>query len=209
MKENNSVKFQLPSDSNDSDNVLSEIVEKNVSGPIKFTLPAMPSASLSKPFPDVVKIGNVNSGPRPQTKKRSLFAQHFQQMKRETGVEGGKTQMEEDMENKPDAADVVNVDSFGDQSRIVTGSGLERQEDVGGIHDENLQVLKQMTEQEILEEREKFSKMLDPKVLEFLKLNSFGTKIRSILLKSRTDLELAPEINNVKMHKETTLHGLI
>ena len=77
--------------------------------------------------------------------------------------------MEEDMENKPDAADVVNVDSFGDQSRIVTGSGLERQEDVGGIHDENLQVLKQMTEQEILEEREKFSKMLDPKVLEFLK----------------------------------------
>ena len=47
------------------------------------------------------------------------------------------------------------------------------------------------------------------KVLEFLKLNSFGTKIRSILLKSRTDLELAPEVNNVKMHKETTLHGLI
>ena len=173
-KENNSVKFQLPSDSNDSDNVLSEIVEKNVSGPIKFTLPAMPSASLSKPFPDVVKIGNVNPGPQPQMKKRSLFAQQFQQMKRKTGVEGGQPQMDEDIENKSDAPEdirssIVNVDSFGDQSRIVTGSGLERPEDVGGIHDENLQVLKQMTEQEILEEKEKFSKMLEPKLLEFLK----------------------------------------
>ena len=65
-----------------------------------------------------------------------------------------------------------NIDSFGDHSRIVSGSGLERTEDVDGIHEENLETLKQMSEQEILEEKEKFSKMLDPKLLEFLKNRS-------------------------------------
>ena len=43
----------------------------------------------------------------------------------------------------------------------------------------------------------------------FLKLESLGTKIRLVLLKSRANLELAPEVNNVKMPKETTLHWVI
>ena len=187
VEKKNFKKFQLPekqdifkkSETDTSDLVLNEIVEKNISELVEeVRLPSFPAThSVSKHFPDVIKISNME----PKTKtsagtKKSLFAKQFKQMKKETAEADVKkfiTQHKMDKENLEEESIVlgtsVNLESFGGQSRILSGTGLEKFEDAECIHKENVEMLKQMSEQDILDEKEKFSKMLDPKILEFLK----------------------------------------
>ena len=159
-------KFQIPDQegpSNSELNVLNEIVEKNVSGFVAVTQPSLPDAnSVNKHFPEAMKLVDINNTKKDsKDNKKSLFAKQFKQMKKDIqSSEGGAS--------NPDGK-TLNYSSFGPSSRILTGTGLERSEDITSLHEENLQTLKQMTEEEILEEKEKLIKSMDPNLLNFLK----------------------------------------
>ena len=161
-------RFQIPEvegDHNSSEfRVLTEIVEKNVSGQVGVTQPTPPDASaVSKHFPDVMKLVDISTS-KDNENKKSLFAKQFQQMKKD---------IQTNVSNSGDSAEHgtgknLNISSFGSSSRILTGAGLERSEDIASLHEDNLQKLKQMTEEQILEEKEKLIKTLDPSLLSFL-----------------------------------------
>ena len=153
-------KFHIPENRDDSEsNVLNEIVEKNVTGFVKVELPTLPEANaVNKHFPDVMKLVDFSTNLDSKDNKKSLFAKQFRQMKNEIISS-----------ERVSSSDEVNYSSFGESSRMLTGSGLERSEEVASLHEENLQTLKQMTEKEILEEREKLIKSMDPKLLSFLR----------------------------------------
>ena len=161
-------RFQIPENKGAEDStellVLTEIVEKNVSGPVGVTQPTPPDTSaLSKHFPDVMKLVDISSN-KDNKNKKSLFAKQFQQMKKDIQTNVSKS---------GDSAVTgtgrnINISSFGSSSRILTGAGLERSEDIVSLHEDNLQTLKQMTEEQILEEKEKLLKSLDPSLLTFL-----------------------------------------
>lgn len=57
----------------------------------------------------------------------------------------------------------VKTESLSSQSYILTGSDSKQ------IHEENLEVMKSMSEEEILEEREKLMSTMDPAIIAFLK----------------------------------------
>ena len=189
VKDNVKIKFELPdktklqTENEHSASVLNEIVEKNTSGKMKNNLPVMSiDSSTSKHFPDVMKISSFkpNHATTSASKNKSLFAQQFEQMKREMSDMNVKAPISQDMDIEdvkegtcevtvPEGSDTVNVDCFGQKSRIVSGLGLEKCEEADSIHNDNVELLKQMSEKEILEEKKKFFKTLDPKVIEFLK----------------------------------------
>ena len=155
-------RFQIPEEkgaqSSSEFRVLTEIVEKNVSGQVVVAQPTLSDASaVSRHFPDVMKLVDINTTKDNKTKK-SLFAKQFQQMKKDIQTNVSKSEHSAD----------INISSFGSGSRILTGSGLERSEDIASLHEDNLQTLKQMTEEQILEEKEKLIKTLDPSLLTFL-----------------------------------------
>ena len=156
-------KFHIPEkecpQESESD-VLTDIIEKNVTGDVNVTEPCLPHENaVSKHFPDVIKLVDINSFQDSKDNKKSLFAKQFQRMKADiqSNVSGEKVSH-------------VNHSSFGNSSRILTGSGLGSSgNDVASLHEENLQTLRTMTEEEILEEKEKLVKAMDPTLLNFLK----------------------------------------
>ena len=164
-KNQENIKFQLP-DIKDGDTVvLSEIIEKNTNvitdrAALPPSLPA--SNNVSRHFPDVIKIVDVDKKAESKPDKRSLFSQQFQQMKQSIRI--------------PSNDSKVNVDSFGENSRILTGGGLDDNDDINSIHEENMKMLEQMSEQEILEEKEKLEKTIDPGLLQFLKNRKASVK---------------------------------
>ena len=200
-KENLKIKFQLPDqsekDENENgvnENVLNEIIEKNISGNVMANMPT----ATSKLFPDVMNSSNFESTHTISCsgKKKSLFSQKFQQMKRETAEKDMKlfisqtisidkedVQEEGGVDNGSGGGGSVNLDCFGDESRIVTGLGLEKSEEAISIHNDNVEMLKQMSEHEILEEKKKFSKSLDPKLIEFLQKRGKKAKQASTVKK--------------------------
>jgi len=151
-------KYQIPEVKEKQEDVLTEIVEKNLFGQIKVRAPTLPTTNNdSKHFPDIIKISSEKLDN--SQSKRSIFSQQFHQMKKDLVKE-----------ERPDTAlDNLNLAVFGNDSHIITGDGLEKKEDAVNIHEENMNTLKQMSQEEILEEQKKLSKSLDPKLLEFLK----------------------------------------
>lgn len=164
-------KYQIPEaqeKSDEQENVLTEIVEKNLFGQINVSAPVLPEANkASKHFPDIIKIIDNNSDSQPES-KRSLFSQQFQHMKKS---------IPEVLKQKKTPEGDLNLSALGNASHIINGTGLEIKDDISSLHEENMNTLKQMSEQEIMEEKEKLTNSLDPKLLEFLKSRRNTAKV--------------------------------
>ena len=90
----------------------------------------------------------------------------------------------------------VNVGCFGDSSRILSGSGLETEEDVASIHEDNMKILSQMSEEEILEEKQKLEKNIDAGLLQFLK----NRKTKNVSFNSPIKSEVNRKTKNVSFN---------
>ncbi|CAI9714944.1 polymerase II-associated 1-like [Octopus vulgaris] len=144
--------------------VLSSIIERDtkhyVSHDKPFSLdgfPKAPSLQIGKKF---------DSTSAPQAKKKSLFAQQFEQ----------RPCSDFSISNKPmygTASTKCNLESsYTPPQSIVSGFGLSAsnaEREAKAIHAENLNKLSSMTEKEILMERQKLLSMLDPSLINFLK----------------------------------------
>lgn len=78
--------------------------------------------------------------------------------------------------------------SAGSSTKVPSGKGTLLDKDKQDIHQQNLDTIKQMSETEILEEREKLLKSLDPKVVEFLR--SKKSQSSQIQEKEETKMEV-------------------
>lgn len=67
-----------------------------------------------------------------------------------------------------------NINNLPKQSYILTGS------DKNDIHEENLNKLKQMTEEEIMEEKEKLQATLDPAIIQFLRSRRKKESVKTV-----------------------------
>ena len=147
VKENVKIKFELPDKPTDlqtenehsaKDNILNEIVEKNTSGNIKVNLPSLLNdTSTSKHFPNAMKIPSFkpNLATTSVKNNKSLFAQQFMHMKRDMAEMDVKTfkgieDVEDDTYEGSVPGGTVNTDCFGQKSRLVSGLGLEKCEEV-------------------------------------------------------------------------------
>ena len=134
-----------------SEQVLLEIVEKNLFGQIDIGPPALPAANqTSKHFPAVWSVADQGKDTEKED-KRSLFSRQFQDMKAELGRAAVVGQGE------------LNLACLGRGSRILQPGG-----EADSLHQENLLTLGQMTEQEILQEQSKLRQVLDPNLLAFI-----------------------------------------
>ena len=181
-----------------NDIILNEIVEKNTSGEVYVNSPsfAVHTDTFKKYF-DVMKIYNrePNLTTHSVGKKKSVFSQQLKQMKRETteikvkSFVSQNTNMSNTDDIQEESGDVngpVNIDCFGKESRLVSGIGLEKCEEAESIHKENVELLKHMSEHEILDEKKKFLKTLDPKLIEFLQKR---VQPKVVNIKTKEDLK--------------------
>jgi len=190
-KENNTdSKYQIPEVQEKQEDVLTEIVEKNLFGQIKASAPTLPEANkASKHFPDIIKVSDIKL--RNPDSKRSIFSQQFHQMKKD---------IDEDLTQVAPTGD-SNLSALGHDSQILTGDGLEKKEDASNLHEENMNTLRQMSEQEIIEEQNKLTQSLDPKLVQFLKSRRNATNDNKI--KAIDDVEMC-DVNEIATHKNTT-----
>ncbi|CAG9862069.1 unnamed protein product [Phyllotreta striolata] len=138
----------IPSNSN-----LKNIVERN-----------------SEHFHSSFKFNTVNKG-FPQAKRRdlsitsskggSIFAQQMKKLKKDTD-----SSMEVDnvvINENPSTNSKNFTANLPMQSYILSGS------EGTSIHEENLNIMKNMTEEELIEEKEKLMSMMDPAIVQFLR----------------------------------------
>ncbi|XP_058822608.1 uncharacterized protein LOC131684081 isoform X1 [Topomyia yanbarensis] len=123
--------------------IIGEIVEKRYDPSVAMEIDDEDQVQSQVAFPKLVPLKGPLIG---QTGKKSLFAQMF-------------NKSDEQVENIKQ----VKFQSTTDASDDPTG------DDALQIHQENLQKLNQMGEEEILKERQYLMSTMDPKLLEFLK----------------------------------------
>ncbi|KAJ8961047.1 hypothetical protein NQ314_005976 [Rhamnusium bicolor] len=159
----------IPSDIKLQSIIEKQIAPKNVS--FKFNKgQGFPQAKRRDP--------NVSTG------KGSIFAQQMKKIKKDevpmdTEITKSILVIREKNENIPLSNITVKPNMRNEylpsQSYILTGSDREQ------IHEENVNVLKNMSEQEILEEREKLLATMDPAIVAFLK-----SRRKNEIIESRT-----------------------
>ncbi|CAF0756663.1 unnamed protein product [Adineta ricciae] len=134
------------------------IVERDVSStPIQLPKP------INDSFPQAKYRGNEDDLEKitvPNVKKASMFAK---QMYRD-----GKLKVCQELEEKKSSIQNEKMS----HSKLLTGCGLGEvtgERELQRIHNENVERLNSMNENEILEEREKLLKSLDPKLIAFIR----------------------------------------
>ncbi|XP_057315544.1 RNA polymerase II-associated protein 1-like [Hydractinia symbiolongicarpus] len=144
--------------------VLTQIQEHEVKKPYNF------SAGYYKTgFPLAPKLNRDQLSCERRTydgssKKKSLFAQQFNTFKRQEKL--GKKQSEPAASSSADYS--PNISSKENHSSIVNVD-IKKDPMYETIHEENIQRLKEMGEQKILEEKANLASSLDPKLLSFLR----------------------------------------
>ncbi|KAG8449445.1 hypothetical protein GDO86_016194 [Hymenochirus boettgeri] len=155
--------------------VFSKIIERDTSG-ITITAP-LPSG---QPFPRVFYRSQIPSQDAPDSAKLSIFAQKM--AAKRAAEEINKASFSTQPLSTP-LANPVSVFSSGDptlipddmdvdKSCLITGEGLRIPSceiEAQRIHEENLEKLKSLSKQEILQERERLLSQLDPALVAFLK----------------------------------------
>ena len=198
-------KFQIPEkpsksgdaerkeEEDNSEQVLLEIVKKNLFGQIDIGPPALPAATQnSKHFPAVWSVADQDKDTEKED-KRSLFSRQFQDMKAElcrVAVEG---------------QDELNLASLGQGSRILQPGG-----EADSLHQENLLTLGQMTEQEILQEQSKLRQILDPNLLAFIHARQKSAPVAAEFIPMDTKIDSymdrpADNSSNVTRNEEKSL----
>ena len=175
-------------------------------------LPFLPQES-TLPFPKAITIDykslqrSVNSDNK--GKKKSLFALHME--KHGKGDVVG-SQFKSDLQA---GKDVIEIESQNPEElefdSVLTGEGLtggsvNTKSEIENIHNENINRLKEMTKEEILEEQEKLRASLDPNLLDFLqsrKRKKDDSSDKEII--SETDSNLEMETSDL----DTNIQSLI
>ncbi|XP_069807066.1 RNA polymerase II-associated protein 1 [Dendropsophus ebraccatus] len=158
--------------------VISKIIERDTSSsPITAPLPT------GEAFPRVFHRSEITSAAEPKPGKVSIFAQ---KMAAKRAAEAAKSSGAPTAQpQRGTCVDPVNVDpSDGnpsaqtggaggvDKSHVVTGEGLRSaagHEEAERIHRENVERLQALSQEEILQERDKLMAQLDPKLVAFLR----------------------------------------
>ncbi|CAH0713426.1 unnamed protein product, partial [Brenthis ino] len=163
--------------------ILGNIVEKNVS---LFNVSALMDFKLpSKGFPEVTK-----RDPNVKPASKNIHAQNLDMLKKEKDIE-----MDIDQPSSSKLTmNEVNDLNFPQQSYIVSS------QEANAIHNENIKVLSEMSEDEILQEQQKLLSTLDSKVINFLRHNRSKVSKNSVL-ESNSD-EAKMDIINLKFETE-------
>ncbi|XP_067681020.1 RNA polymerase II-associated protein 1-like [Haliotis asinina] len=147
--------------------VLTQIIERDTRNAAVF----LPRQS-NQAFPTALHRGNTQQLTGSSGKKKSLFVQHLAT----SGVKDFGVVLQQEVQKVGEmphnpSTDVEEREDRKATSRIVQGSGLSATlgtTEARKIHEENLEKLSTMTQEEIDEEREKLMEMMDPKLLAFL-----------------------------------------
>ena len=159
-------------------------------------LPNLPQES-SLPFPKAVVI-DYKSLQKSAGKGKSLFALHIEKQGR-GDILG--TQLHTPQVNV--ARDVIALESqIPNFDSLLTGEGLsggsiDTKCEVDKIHQENINRLKSMTKEEILEEQEKLRASLDPNLLDFLQKRKRRHEISDPVCESEKNVTPLLESSNL------------
>ncbi|KAE8587178.1 hypothetical protein XENTR_v10021883 [Xenopus tropicalis] len=158
--------------------VFSKIIERDTSG-VTITAPV----PTGLPFPQVFHRSQVPSQDLPCTAKKSIFAQKM-------AAKRAAEQVKEESLSSPQmlSCPLVNHTSVlssnvikstplpeamdVDKPTLISGQGLgisAGQEEARKIHEENMEKLRSLSKEEILQEQEQLLSQLDPKLVAFLK----------------------------------------
>lgn len=154
-EEENRKRFQLPErevKEEEEEPMLRDIVERNMER-VVVRAPAVPAAQ-ARPFPAVTAVASTAA----RADKRSLFAAQFEQMKAGLGGEGREGRR-------------VDLGQLGQASRLLSGEGESKE-----VHAENLERLKEVTEEEVLEEQRRLLASMDPAMVAWIRARKAGTK---------------------------------
>ncbi|KAL5008923.1 hypothetical protein ScPMuIL_014504 [Solemya velum] len=145
--------------------ILCNIIERDTRG---FVVPE--PTQVSQPFPSVFESGNsMQNSFGASGKKRSLFAEHFARLSSEKMSSNDSDAMEINADSDVSKKDIEHAVP---RSHIIEGTGLSAtfgEEEAKNIHRENIQVLSQMTKEDILAEQKKLFESLDQNTIAFLK----------------------------------------
>ncbi|XP_048259249.1 RNA polymerase II-associated protein 1-like [Haliotis rufescens] len=178
--------------------VLTQIIERDTRNAAVFlprqTSQAFPSALHRGNTPQSAASVAASSG-----KKKSLFAQHLAT----SGVKDFGVVLQQELQKTGEMPHNPNTDveerGDGDStSRIVQGSGLSATlgtSEARKIHEENLDKISTMTQEEIDEERKKLMEMMDPKLLAFL---TSKKKVKSEIKEMETETNLRENVASGK-----------
>ncbi|XP_045186711.2 RNA polymerase II-associated protein 1-like [Mercenaria mercenaria] len=141
--------------------VLAKIIERDTHN-ARYSLPG----HVTLPFPALSQVDNTSVQADASTKKKkSLFAQQVASAPEKFGIVSDEPPSVLQMDTKES-----NTDE--EMPSIIDGSGLSAtfgKTEAHKIHEENLNCLSQMSEEEVLEEQRKLMQTLDPKLVAFLK----------------------------------------
>ncbi|NXI57767.1 RPAP1 protein, partial [Chloroceryle aenea] len=179
--------------------VFSKIIERDTSG----VAVAMP-VPTGDPFPRTFHRSEIQSEVKVGSERKSIFAQKMA-ARRASEKAAAAPSAAECLEIRSAASDAldpegsagktqlpsVRGDKAGDfltsrQPCLITGEGLGNQnseQEAQAIHKENLEKLRSMSEEEILQERERLLSQLDSSLVAFLKSRHGGNKGQSKELK--------------------------
>ncbi|KAM5129283.1 RNA polymerase II-associated protein 1 [Mantella aurantiaca] len=157
--------------------VISKIIERDTS-----TAPITAPVPTGEPFPRVFHRSEIPSGATPGTGKVSIFAQ---KMAAKRAAESAKKTESSSVLPQPEnfVSPTLLLPNESKSShfkggrgeekpRLITGEGLlnsESQEEAQRIHEENVNKLKALSGEEILQEQERLRSQLDPKLIAFLR----------------------------------------
>ncbi|XP_056401558.1 RNA polymerase II-associated protein 1 [Hyla sarda] len=158
--------------------VISKIIERDTSSS-SITAPV----PTGEAFPRVFHRSEITSAAVPKSGKVSIFAQKMAAKRASEAAKG----MEASTAHPPHGASVDLMNSIPsdenksfhtrgvahvDKSHVVTGEGLRSaagHEEAERIHKENMERLKTLSQEEIIQERDKLMSQLDPKLIAFLR----------------------------------------
>ncbi|XP_018415570.1 PREDICTED: RNA polymerase II-associated protein 1 [Nanorana parkeri] len=160
--------------------VISKIIERDTSA-ATITAPV----PTGEPFPRVFHRSEIPSGTTPGIGKVSIFAQ---KMAAKRATEAAKKAESSSVLPHPEhfvsptlvlpdesKSSHLKGERGEDKPHLITGEGLrslEGHEEAQRIHEENVNKLKALSEEEILQERQRLLSQLDPKLVAFLKSKS-------------------------------------
>ncbi|KAL4237863.1 RNA polymerase II associated protein 1 [Mactra antiquata] len=174
--------------------VLSKIIERDTRNAVH----CLPNP-VELPFPSVSNVAANKAQKSGKKKKQSLFAQHFAKSPDKFTV---------GQDDTPSAIKVgMEMDTDDDHgtacsSSIVDGSGLSAtfgKSEVKKIHEENIQQLSAMSEEEIVNEQQKLLQMLDPELIKFIKQRQTKSNSKTAEYQNRTetvDVKSTPKSQN-------------
>ncbi|XP_046551211.1 RNA polymerase II-associated protein 1-like [Haliotis rubra] len=183
--------------------VLTQIIERDTRNAAVF-LPRQ----TSQAFPTALHRGHTLQSTGSSGEKKSLFMQHLAT----SGVKDFGVVLKQELQKTGEMPHnpSTDVEERGDRkatSRIVQGSGLSATlgtTEARKIHEENLEKISTMTQEEIDEERKKLMEMMDPKLLAFL---TSKKKVKPEITEMETETSLRERVAGGKKISKKTGHS--